>query len=139
MRLPGGVGQTSLRLFVIWIVRQDVSVSGLSIGVMSRLQLGLAERKSCSRHLRIERKRLPEFRNRRVVFALGKESVSKSKMRQSFLRILLFQMLKKCRRFIQHPELQKNSSKFLLIHDVLRIRGIRLLQRRNGLGILAFA
>src|SRR5271163_244502 len=139
MHLPGCVGQTSLCSFVIWIVRQNAPVSCLSVGVMPSLQLGLAKKERNASQLWIERKRLPELGNCGVVLALGDENLSESKVHECFLRILLLQVLKKFRRFIQHSELQKNSSKFLLIRDVLRIRGIRLLQRRDSLGILPLA
>src|SRR5580693_1601089 len=69
MHLPRGVVQTGLCAFVLRILRQDASVSCLSVGVMPRFELGLTERKGCAVHSWIERKRLPELRNCGVTVA----------------------------------------------------------------------
>src|SRR5580700_1414860 len=127
MHLPRGVVQTGLCAFVLRILRQDASVSCLSVGVMPRFELGLTERKGCAVHSWIERKRLPELRNCGVVLLFGEENLAEPKMRECFVWVALLQMLEKCCGLTDHSELEKKCSKFFLVRDVVWIRVVSLL------------
>ena len=85
MHLPSGVVQPGLGAFVIRILRQEASVSCLSVGVMPRLQLGLTERKSCAVHSWIRAQVPAGTQELRILLLLGEENLSEPKMHDCFV------------------------------------------------------